>query len=334
VTLVLAVSQQQRIGAAVVVVMVLGWLIYLVSTARRGPEPGSEVELAPNRRPYLDDDALEGPKLDRSLLWALGFLMAIAVALPVYWLHEPARQAGAGFDRGQKWFDREAVARGNDLFHPPPPPSDPGSRKPHFACSNCHGQKGEGGVASFTLTDPNNKDAPPRQVQWSCPPLNTVLLRFRPDEVVNVITYGRAGTPMPAWGLKGGGPMNDQQISDLLAYLQSIQLSPKKALAEGAKAGTDGKAVFETFCARCHTQGWSYGDPGVMGGGAFGPNLTNGEGPRQFPSIEQQIDWVTNTADYGKQYGVRGQSHGIMPHFGNLLSPAQIKAVVDYERSL
>ena len=29
---------------------------------------------------------------------------------------------------------------------------------------------------------------------------------------------------MPAWGVAGGGPMNDQQIDTLLAYLKSIQI--------------------------------------------------------------------------------------------------------------
>ncbi len=50
-----------------------------------------------------------------------------------------------------------------------------------------------------------------------------------------IITYGRPGTPMPAWGIEGGGPKNDQAISDLTAYLQSIQLSPAKAKAQVTK---------------------------------------------------------------------------------------------------
>jgi mono/diheme cytochrome c family protein len=174
------------------------------------------------------------------------------------------------------------------------------------------------------------------------PPLNTVMLRYHQDpdptkpnqEVRNIITYGRQNTPMPAWGLAGGGPMNDQQISDLIAYLNSIQLSPEKAKAEAAGLGTNGRAVFDGYCARCHTQGFSYGEPGVEGGGAFGPNLTNRDTLRQFPDPALQLTWVSETAEFGKPYGTRGVSHGIMPHFGEMLAPAQIKAVVDFERSL
>jgi mono/diheme cytochrome c family protein len=139
---------------------------------------------------------------------------------------------------------------------------------------------------------------------------------------------------MPAWGIAGGGPMNDQQISDLVAYLHSISIGSQKAMEQAAPTGTDGKALFDGYCARCHTEGFSHGEPGVPGGGAFGPSLVGGVTLRQFPDENDQIDWVTNTAELGKPYGQRGVSHGIMPHFGEMLSPEQIKAIVDYERTL
>jgi mono/diheme cytochrome c family protein len=201
---------------------------------------------------------------------------------------------------------------------------------PHFGCSNCHGVNGTGGSTSYSLPG----TTPPKQVTWQCPPLNTVTLRYRDSEITNIITYGRANTPMPAWGIAGGGPMNDQQISDLVAYLHSISIGSEKAMAQAAPTGTDGKTLFDGYCARCHTEGFSYGDPGVDGGGAFGPSLTGGLTLRQFPDDKDQIDWVTNTAELGKPYGQRGVSHGIMPHFGEMLNADQIKAIVDYERTL
>jgi len=323
--LILAVTTQQKVGLAIAIVALVAWIVYIFSTTHRSAEPGSEIELAPNRRPYLEDDAMEGPRLDRALMWALVFLGVLAVGLPLYWLREPSRQAGA-----QRGFDERAIARGHDLFTPAPPPSDPGSRKPHFGCSNCHGDSGVGGSTSYSLPGTN----PPRQVTWQCPALNTVTLRFRDSEITNIITCGRQNTPMPAWGLAGGGPMNDQQISDLVAYLHSISIGAQKATAEAAPLGTNGKAIFDGYCARCHTQGFSYGEPGLEGGGAFGPNLTNADTLRQFPDESMQISWVTDTADLGKSYGTRGVSHGIMPHFADMMSAEQIKAVVDYERSL
>lgn len=327
-SVIFAVSRQQQIGLFIAAVLTVGWIVYLFSAARRSYEPGAEVEEAPNRKRYFSDDVLEGPKLDRALTWALVLLGFVAIGLPLYWLREPGRQTGA-----TKGFDTRAAHHGEELFQATPG-NPPTPRKAHFGCENCHGPKGVGGVTTYTLTDQAHPDAPPRQVQWNCPPLNTVMLRFRPDEVRQIITYGRANTPMPPWGVKGGGPMNDQQIDDLIAYLDSIKLTPDKAKAQAAQFGTDGKALFDGYCARCHTQGFSYGEPAIEGGGAYGPDLTGGLTTRQFPDPKLQVDWVTNTAELGKAYGVRGVSSGRMPHFGDMLSPEQIQAIVDYERSL
>jgi mono/diheme cytochrome c family protein len=314
--------------------MVAGWLVYLIVAARRTYDPGSEIELAPNRKGYLDDEALEGPRLTRYLWWAFAALAISAVGLPAYWLREPSRQQGAGLDRGTKYFDATSIKRGKEAFETSPG-DPPTPRAPHYGCDRCHGPAGIGGVADYTLSNPVDPNAPARQVKWVAPALNTELLRYRPEEVKNIIVYGRAGTPMPPWGVAGGGALDDQQIDDLVNYIQSIQLDLAKVKADNlAQLGTDGKKVFEAMCARCHTDGWSYGEPGPPGGGAFGPSLAGGSTLRQFPDPKTQVDWVTKTAEIGKQYGVRGVSKGVMPHFGDMLTADQIQAVVDYERTL
>ncbi len=330
----LAAISQRRVAAIVVLLLLLGWVLYLISTARRTYVPGSEVEVAPNRKQYYADEALEGPRLTRYLWWAFACLAILAVGLPAYWMREPFRQQGAGFDRGIAYFENKAIQRGEELFQTSPG-DPPTPREPHFGCEACHGKEGVGGVASYTLTDPSNPDGPTKQVQWAAPPLNTVMLRFRPDEVKTILVYGRPNTPMPAWGLDGGGPMNDQQINDLIAYLTHIARDPEEVKAENlARFGTDGQRLFEGFCARCHTQGFAYGEPGLPGGGAYGPALTAGATLRQFPTPDLHFEWVAETAEFGEAYGVRGISSGRMPFFGNELTPEQIQAIVDYERSL
>jgi mono/diheme cytochrome c family protein len=331
---VLAVLSQRRIAVIVVLLLTLGWVIYLISTARRTYVPGAELEVAPNRKTYYDDNQMEGPRLTRFLWWAFSMLAILAVGLPAYWLREPFRQQGKGFDRGVAYFHDTAVKRGDELFQASPG-DPPTPREPHFGCENCHGAKGVGGVAPYSVGDPLNPDAPPKQVQWAAPALNTVMLRFRPEEVTTIITYGRPQTPMPAWGVAGGGPMNDQQISDLVAYLESIVLPADKVKADNlAQYGTDGQKLFEGFCARCHTGGFSYGEPVTPGGGGYGPSLVGGSTLRQFPAPDKQVDWVANTAAFGKAYGVHGISKGAMPHFSDMLTPEQIQAIVDYERGL
>lgn len=335
-----AVNTQQKLGIAVAVLLVAGWLVYLAAHLRRreAPPVGAEIELAPNRKPYLDDDELEGSKLSKALGWGLVLTVVSAVGLPLYWLDEPSRQAGAA-----NGFDKRAAERGFTLFQPADSPL-PAGNVGHFGCGGCHGPSGEGGSIDFALSDPLDPAKPPRQVTWEAPALDTVTLRYSTEQIRSVLVYGRPGTPMPAWGVKGGGPMNDQQIDDLIAYLKSIELKPAEAQkAAVQKYGTDGKKLFEGYCARCHTKGWSYGEPDVMGGGAFGPSLIDGSTLRQFPNIDDHIAFVTEGAvgnegsTQGKQFGTRGvlgYESGGMPFFGKMLTAEQIRAVVEYERSL
>jgi mono/diheme cytochrome c family protein len=331
-THILAATGQQKLGVGVAIATVLFGFLYLAAHLRRRESPpvGAEIELAPNRKPYLSDEEMEGPKLEKALLFSFAMMAIIAIRLPLYWLNEPGRQAGAATG-----FENRAIKRGFELFQP----TDSTEKGAHFGCAGCHGPVGQGGSAKYTLSDPTNKAAPPRPVTWKAPALNTVMLRFSPDEVRTILVYGRANTPMPAWGVLGGGPMNDQQIDDLVEYLKSIQLKPKDVKADNLKAygSTDGAKLFDAFCSRCHTKGWSYGESDVVGGGAFGPSLVGGDEVRQFPNRQDQIDFVGAGTEFGKPYGVRGvggNEGGGMPGFAEMLTPEQIAAIVDYERSL
>ena len=218
---------------------------------------------------------MEGPRLTRALQTGMLLLAVVAIGLPLYWLAEPARESNAVKDGNQTF-----ASRGAKLFAP--------TAEGGYNCAGCHGANGVGGVAPpFTLTDAKSKFV--ASVSWYAPALNTVLLRFSTSEVLDILTYGRPGTPMPAWGVAGGGPLTEQQLTNLVAYLQSIQIPYKEAQAQ-VEAGlrkelglskTDtidyndpkvGKALFNLglgngpakgtasgaySCARCHTKGAS-----------------------------------------------------------------------------
>ncbi|MBC8483769.1 MAG: cytochrome c [Actinobacteria bacterium] len=169
---------------------------------------GSEIGLEPNRVPQAEADALETPVLDRNLAWSLVTLTIVSLILPLYWLMEPARQDNAAHD----WVSRFEIR---------------GARNFEEACVSCHGPGGSGGVASYTITDADGGFV--AQVEWKAPALTTVLSRFDESEVRSILNYGRPGTPMPAWGLPGGGPLTSQQVHQLVVYLRSIQLTPDEA---------------------------------------------------------------------------------------------------------
>ena len=439
----LAVASTQRAIAVVVLVLALIlWLGYLILENRRSTSQiVDSVLLAPNRKTPLGDDNFEGPRLDRFLGWALLSMGVVALSLPLYWLGEPGRHEGS--IRG---FDRRTVKRGEELFGP---------LHNGFNCARCHGAGGGGGVATWSINDYNadgtlKMDAATgkpsiRTVSWTAPRINNVALRYRPDQIRNVLIYGRGGAktnPMPAWGVKGGGPGIDQQIDDLVNYLKhrAIEENPaaKKAydaawktsggsavkayeaafvaaaedsqkestdllngtqkdaqsVVKGADAATaaaakvladaqaaldaatkggdpalvakaqvavedataavatnkttienatkvaaqsSGEVLFNLNCARCHTSGYSYGEPKEQAGGYYGPSLRKSSLARQFPDAADQEAFVAQGVADQQAYGKGGVNHwsgGGMPYFGNLLTADQIKQIVAYERSL
>lgn len=219
-TTLLLASTQRTVGWVLASIVLVGMGVYLLFNFRIGKrEVGSEIELAPNRVRHADDDQLETRLLDRNLAWSLVTLTVVSLVLPLYWLMEPARQDNAAYG----WVKR-FEKRGANNFEE--------------ACVSCHGPGGVGGVASYTLTDADGGFV--AQVEWKAPALTTVLSRFDESEVKHILDYGRPGTPMPAWGLPGGGPLTSQQVHQLIVYLRSIQLSPDEAAAEvqsGLRAG-------------------------------------------------------------------------------------------------
>ena len=80
----------------IAVIIVLGWVVYALFNARGArPELGSEIELAPNRKPYYDDEELEGRRLELVQFIGVLLLAVTVIGLPLYWVFEPSRMAGA-----------------------------------------------------------------------------------------------------------------------------------------------------------------------------------------------------------------------------------------------
>ena len=293
------------VGALVLIAFVA---LFFRNIQAAKPELGSEIELAPNRKPYLSDEDLEGTKLDKALTFALVNLGILALALPLYWLAEPGRQSGA-IDAYNASFE----SRGE------------GTYVGGAQCVNCHSAGGTGGVAPYVLQDGDGQFV--ANAQWQAPALNNVLLRYSEEEVRYILNFGRPGSPMAAWGTPGGGPLTTQQVDNVIIYLRTVQVQsldpvdialeggddPNDAGSEAAQEAADelsaavraevdrsiaenefssiGEAVFNMglysgfqggslSCARCHTAGWSLGieatpdalDPGVAGCGGGNPS--------------------------------------------------------------
>ncbi len=346
--MIVATSTQRAFGFVILAIVAIGFIVWFFANLRAASkEVGSEIELAPNRKPYLTDEELEGKKLNMALFSALGLLAIIAVALPLYWLAEPGRQEGA-----KETFDEVFIERGLALY-------ETGAQ-----CVACHGGAGVGGVTTFIINDQNGQFV--GQVTWNAPALNNVLYRYNEDQVRYILNYGRPGTPMAAWGTPGGGPLTTQQVDDLIAYLWSVQLKTDdmrsqvddavkaidpalyERMLEVRKSNADvvpngdveavnanrlsradelalGEILFNNqsiaqgsySCARCHVAGAPYGQAWQpflrLQYGSFGPNLI---GIENEATEQQHFNLVWNGMDEGKLYFSRKQGNPQMPGFG------------------
>src|SRR3954453_14663217 len=100
-------TTQKALAWIIGFVIFFGGIAVAVSQMRSGKrELGSEIELAPNRKDYLPDEELEGPKLNKALWASFGLLVVIALTLPLYWLAEPGRETGAIKDSNEVFVER------------------------------------------------------------------------------------------------------------------------------------------------------------------------------------------------------------------------------------
>lgn len=196
------------IALLIAVVLIMLWMGYLFVNSRRKRSAAGEPAPS-NLSPAASDDELENKKLTVILRAALFGSALLAIAMPWYAFNEPDRQAEAAeqiseldIHEGEHWFSSDG-----------------------FACADCHGPTAGGGAARYT------EDRSGVDVSWSVPSLDDVFYRYGEEEVRYWIVFGRAGTPMPANGLEGGGAMTVQEIDQTMAYLQSIQISQADAFA-------------------------------------------------------------------------------------------------------
>ena len=363
----LAASTERSIAIVLLAVVVVGWAIYVFVNIRQAKaEIGSEIELAPNRGNMPDDEELEGSRLEKVQAFGVLMLLIMALVLPIYWMLEGGRRSGA-----ETSFSEAAVSRGAAVAAA-------------AECTDCHGADLGGARFAPVVLDIghqfSDKESFIINTTWEAPSLDDVFTRFDTDaetldevsEVRQIIVYGRG--VMPAWGLEGGGPYNDQQIDDLVAWLwdarigkeaeanaeEGVVINPDAnaratARFEAARASdvyaeaSDGKILFDLHCARCHTPRWpgrgsaqlpNNGGtvevlPGPDGAGRYGPALNSVSLERLFPDIEDHISFVSEGAADDVAFGefARLGNYG-MPGFKKVLTPDDIRKIVEYERGL
>jgi len=119
-------------------------------------------------------------------------------------------------------------------------------------CAKCHGEAGEGAELegqAGEVTRPLNSD--------------DFLTGHFDDTIAQIISYGQPGEGMQAFGLAYGGPLTDQEINAIIAFMRAWA-EPEEEPAGAAAALTDLakienpsfakdiKPIFDAKCASCH----------------------------------------------------------------------------------
>ena len=344
------------------VIILIGFVVYGIFNVVGGrAEVGSEIELAANRKAYYDDEEMEGPRLERLQLLGVLLLVVVTIGLPFYWILEPSRQAGA-----QEGWDKRFASWGSELFAP--------TAEGGFNCAGCHGgMSATGGEAPFTVTDPVtgavaavNWKAPALNTvfyRFDEDEVTFILNYGRPfspmspwgtigggpmttQQIETLIEYLKS-IQIPREGCLedelGGEEYFDEQLCSSGILPESDREDIQTAIDQAVESEgiSEGEAIFNLelgsgaySCARCHTLGWSYDDPGIPGQGAYGWNLTGGSTNQHFASEDDMVNFIKNGSEFGKLYGLNAQGSGRMPGFGSVLTDEQVRAVVEYVRSL
>lgn len=326
------------VALIVLVPAALLWAIFIARTGRPSRPVRPRLGIPQALRPASPDEQLEGPRLERLQTWGLVASLATAAFIPAYWLPERDRH-----ERFQERFDEQAVERGENIYAVPPAleedidPIEFKEQEENIAlgqgCAFCHAGDGSGGLVPTGFVDPVTE----REVQYQAPPLNNVFQRWDEEVIKFTIERGRPGTPMPAWGVEFGGPMTEQMVTDVIAYIRSFPGNQEPpdlptevcAEAENNDDCATGQEIFEARCAVCH---------GPEGQGKEGNVWYQGmalwEGDVLHLDRSRHVTTVTE-----------GRRFAFMPTFGEAppqgipvppypLTPEQIDAVVQYERSL
>jgi len=214
---------------------------------------------------------------------------------------QPAPPGAAASVRGQNFKPVSAtVAAGAHDFN-------------RFACSQCHGFDGTGGVSP------------------SVPSLTTLAPSLTAAQLTDIINTGRGISTnptapfMPVWH----GIISKAQIADIVAYLHAGLPPVKDAVPlpvpNGQGSAVAGSIDYINFgCINCHGPNGLGGVPNPQSPDTTIPALGTPDFFKQFNTPQKIAAVITSGSVIGKHPIVS------MPHWGGILTHAEIKDLISY----
>jgi len=186
-----------------------------------------------------------------------------------------------------------------------------------FACVQCHGEQGTGGVSA------------------DVPALTTVAKQLTIGQMTNIIEHGLGASTnptkpyMPVWH----GIISKQQISDIVAYLNAGL--PAVPGAEPAVVPTDqgdvvaGSILYTNLgCVNCHGPNGLGGVPNPQSEDTVIPPLSGKDFQSEFNTPAKIRDIIISGSVIGKQPIVS------MPHWGSILTDTEVNQLIAYIATL
>jgi mono/diheme cytochrome c family protein len=174
------------------------------------------------------------------------------------------------------------------------------------SCASCHGEFGEGG--------PN----PSRAGDIIFPISTAEYLKTRDDSTIRaIIAQGQPNYGMSPFGSAFGGPLEDEDVDAVVAYIRSweadppVELPPEIVIDVEETVALDTKQIYDQLCSQCH---------GLDGEGGIGPAFKNSQ--FQATITDNQLYDAINV----------GHDATSMIGWGDVLSADQIQKMVQLIR--
>jgi mono/diheme cytochrome c family protein len=186
-----------------------------------------------------------------------------------------------------------------------------------FACSQCHGPQGQGGVSPYV------------------PALTTVGKVLTVAQLTHIINHGlgESANPtkpyMPVWG----AVLSKTQVNNLVAYIRAglpaVSENDPVAIPQGQGQAVAGAALYVRYgCINCHGPSGLGGVPNPLSPDKSIPPLSGGGFHHDFPTDAAIAAVIRSGSVIGKAPIVS------MPHWGGVIPAADVAALIAYLKTL
>lgn len=239
-----------------------------------------------------------------AIIWLL-FIALLVPAGVVGWVigHQSSRTVAAG-TTSPPVVVSPTVAAGAHLFQ-------------QFACAQCHGPQGEGGVSPYV------------------PALSSVGAKLTSAQLRHIIDHGlgESANPtrpyMPVWG----AVISTGQVSDLVAYIDAglpkVPTATPPVVPTGQGPAVAGSVLYvRDGCINCHGPNGLGGVPNPQSPDKTIPPLSGEDFRTEFNTDAKIIDVIRSGSVIGRAPIVS------MPHWGGIIPTADLQALTAYLKTL